>query len=112
MCCLVDLGSMIVGLCMIVFTVEKGGRKFSLIPLQNEELGRRNLSIGSRVELTDSERVGDQHGKKTYGTPTVDVKKKKKNKGKNVQVEDLEDMYVKNKFGIYVLNPKRCSSSY
>ena len=42
----------------------------------------------------------------------VDVKKKKKNKGKNVQVEDLEDMYVKNEFGIYVLNPRRCSSSY
>lgn len=30
-----------------VFTVEKDGKKFSLIPLQNEELGRRNLSIGS-----------------------------------------------------------------
>ena len=42
----------------------------------------------------------------------VDVKKKKKNKGKSVQVEDLEDMYVKNQFGIYVLNPRRCSSSY
>ena len=27
-------------------------------------------------------------------------------KGKSVQVEDLEDMYVKNQFGIYVLNPK------
>ena len=95
-----------------VFTVEKGGRKFSLIPLQNEELGRRNLSIGSRVEWIDSERVGDQHGKKTYGTPAVDVKKKKKNKGKNVQVEDLEDMHVKNEFGIHVFNPRRCSSSY
>ena len=34
-----------------VFTIEKGGRKFSLIPLQNEELGRRNLSIGNQVEL-------------------------------------------------------------
>ena len=42
----------------------------------------------------------------------VDVKKKKKNKGKSVQVEDLEDMYVKNKFGIYVLNPKKNSSYY
>ena len=79
-----------------VFTIEKGGRKFSIIPLQNEELGRTNLSIGSQVELTDSEKIGDQHGKKTYGTPMVDVKKKKKNKGKSVQVEDLEDMYVKN----------------
>ena len=35
-----------------VFTIEKGIRMFSLIPLQNEEIGRRNLSIGSRVELT------------------------------------------------------------
>ena len=70
------------------------------------------MSIGSRVELIDSENVADQHGKKTYGTHVVDVKKKKKKKEKNVQVEDLEDMYVKNEFGIYVLNPKRCSSSY
>ena len=45
-----------------VFTIEKGGGKFSLIPLQNEELGRRNLSIDSRVELVDSEKVGDQCG--------------------------------------------------
>ena len=36
-----------------LFTIEKGGRKFSLIPLYNEELGRRNLSIGSQVELVD-----------------------------------------------------------
>ena len=42
----------------------------------------------------------------------VDLKKKKKNKEKNVQDEDLEDMYVKNKFEIYVLNPRRCSSNY
>ena len=62
--------------------------------------------------MVDSKKVGDQHGKKTYGTPVVDVKKKKKNKGKSVQVEDLEDMYVKNQFSIYVLNPARCSSSY
>ena len=40
-----------------VFTVEKGIRKHSLIPLQNEEVDKRNLSIGSRVELTDSEWV-------------------------------------------------------
>ena len=79
-----------------VFTIEKGGRKHSLIPLKNEELRRRNLSIGSQVELIDFE-VGDEHGKKTYGTPVMNVKKKKKkNKGKSVQVEDLEDMYVKN----------------
>ena len=32
-----------------VFTVEKGGWKFSLIPLQNEELGRRNLSVGRKL---------------------------------------------------------------
>ncbi len=30
-----------------VITIEKGGRKYSLIHLQNEELDRRNLSIGS-----------------------------------------------------------------
>lgn len=30
-----------------VFTIVKGGRKHSLVPLQNEELDRRNLSIGS-----------------------------------------------------------------
>ena len=95
-----------------VLLVEKGGRKFSLIPFQNEELSRRNLSIGSRVELADSEKVGDQHGKQTCGTPKMDVKEGKKKKGKSVQVEDLEDMYVKNQFWIYVSNPKRCSSSY
>ena len=42
----------------------------------------------------------------------VDVKKKKKNKGKSVQIKDLEDMYVKNQSEIYVLNPRRFSSSY
>ena len=67
-----------------------------MIPLQNEELSRRNLSIGSQVELADSEKVGDQCGKQTCSTPKMDVKKKKKNKGKSAQVEDLEDMYVKN----------------
>ena len=81
-----------------VFTVEKGGRKYSLIPLQNEELGRRNLSIGNRVELKDFELVRDQCGRKTCGTPRMDVKKQKKIKGKGVQVEDLEDIYVKNQF--------------
>ena len=30
-----------------VINIEKGGRKHSLIPLQNEELGRRNQSIDS-----------------------------------------------------------------
>ena len=30
-----------------VFTILKDGRKYSLIPLQNEELNRRNLSIQS-----------------------------------------------------------------
>ena len=42
----------------------------------------------------------------------VDVEMKKKNKEMNVKVDDLEDIYVKNYFGIYVLNPRRCSSSY
>ena len=46
-----------------VFTIENGGRKFSLIPLHNEEFGRRNLIVGNRVELADFEKVGDQHGK-------------------------------------------------
>ena len=41
-----------------MFTLEKGGRKFSLIPLHNE-LGRTNLSIDNRVELANSEKVGD-----------------------------------------------------
>ena len=31
---------------------------------------------------------------------------KKWNIGKSVQVEELEDMYVKKKFGVYMLNPK------
>ena len=34
-----------------------------------------------------------------------DAKEKKWNKGKSVQVQDFEDMYVKNHFRIYVLNP-------
>ena len=83
-----------------------------MIPLQNEELDRRDVSIGTRVELKDFERVIGRCGKKTYITSRMDVKKKKQNKGKNVQVEDLEDMYVKNQFGIYVLNPRIFSSSY
>lgn len=37
-----------------VFIVVKGGRKSSLIPLQDIELGRRNMSFGRRVELDDS----------------------------------------------------------
>ena len=32
-----------------VFTIEKDDKKFSLIPLQNEELRRRNLTIGSEL---------------------------------------------------------------
>ena len=63
--------------------------------------------------MVDSKKVGDQLGKKTCSTQRMDVKKKKKKKkGKSIQVEKLEDMYVKNQFGIYVLNPRRCSSSY
>ena len=95
-----------------VFSIVKGERKHSLIPLKNEELDRRNLSIGSRVELSDSEKVGDQCGKQTCSTPKMDVKKHKKVKGKSVQVEDLEDMYLNNQFWIYVLNPRRFSSYY
>lgn len=34
------------------------------------------------------------------------------NKDKSVQVKDLEDMYLKNQFRVYVLNLGRCSSSY
>ena len=45
-----------------VFIVEKGGREFSLVPLKNEEISRRNLSIGKQVELRDSKRVEDEHG--------------------------------------------------
>lgn len=40
-----------------VFTIVKDGRKHSLMPLQKVELGRRNLSIGSRVELRNSKRT-------------------------------------------------------
>lgn len=65
------------------------------------------MSIGSRVELAYSKRFRDQCGRKTYGTLRMDVKKQKKVKGKSVKVEDLEDMYVKNQFEIYVLNPRR-----
>ena len=59
-----------------VFTIEKGGRKFYLIPLQNEEISRRNLSIGSRVEFANFEKDEDQYGKKTYNTPRMEMKKK------------------------------------
>ena len=45
-----------------VFTIEKYGKKFFLITLQNEEPSRRNLSIGSLVDLVDSRKVGDQYG--------------------------------------------------
>lgn len=42
-----------------VFSIEKGGRKHSLIPLKNKELDRRNLIIGHQVELKDCERDND-----------------------------------------------------
>lgn len=97
--------------CVInVITIEKGSRKYSLIPLQNEELSRRNLSIGSQVELKYFERVRGLSGKKTCGTPKKDEMKQNVNKRKSVQVEDLEDMNVKNQFRIYVLHPRRCYS--
>ena len=65
MCYLVDLDNQcpFTNCVKNVFIVEKGGRKFSLIPLQNEDFSRRNLSIGSQVELEDSKKVGDQCGK-------------------------------------------------
>ena len=68
MCYLVDLGSMIAGLSAIVLGMCLLLRKVvgSFPSLQNKEFGRRNLSSGSRVELADSEKVGDQHGKKTH----------------------------------------------
>ena len=43
-----------------VFTIVKDGKKHYLIPLQKKEVGRQNLSIGSRVELADFEEVIDQ----------------------------------------------------
>lgn len=89
----------------------KGGRKHSFISLHNEELGRRNMSVGCKVELKDFEMVRDECGKKFFETPKMDLKKYK-TKGKTIQVEDLKDMYMKNQFGIYVLDPRRCSSSY
>ena len=42
-----------------VFTIEKGSKKSSFIPLLKEEVGRRNLSIGNRFELENTERVSD-----------------------------------------------------
>ena len=95
-----------------VFTIVKDGNKYSLIPLQKKEVGRQNLSIGSRVQLADFGEVRDQCRQQTCGTSRKEMKKQQQNKGKSVQVEESEDMYVKNYFGIYVLNPKRCSSSY
>ena len=64
------------------------------------------------AEWKDFEKVGDQHGRNTYNTPKMDVKKKKNNKGKSVQVDVVKDMYVKKQFRVYVLNLRRCSSSY
>lgn len=57
------------------FTNENDGVKHSLIPLQNEELGRRSLIIDSQVELKDSKKVRDQCRKKTYGMLRMGVKK-------------------------------------
>ena len=87
-----------------VITIVKDDRKHALMPLQ-KELNRRNLSVGSRVESRSFERTEDQFGMKTFGTMEIETRKKKKNKWKHVQVEDLGDMYVKNQFGIFLLNP-------
>ena len=52
--------------------------------------------MGSRVELRSFESTEDQFSMKTYGTLKIETRKKKKNKGNHVQVEDLGKMYVKN----------------
>lgn len=61
------------------------------------------IKIGSQVELGDFERIRDQCGKKTFCAPKIDVKMiviekklQKKKKGKSVQVDVVEDIYVKN----------------
>ena len=95
-----------------VFTIVKDGNKHSLIPLQKKEVDRQNLSIFNRVEQENFEEVRDQCRQQTCGTSRKEMKKQQQKKGKSVQVEESEDMYVKNYFGIYVLNPRRCSSSY
>ena len=59
-----------------MFTIVKDDRKHSLIPLQKEEVGRRNLSIGNRVELAYSEKVRGQCGQQTCGTSRKDAQKK------------------------------------
>ena len=60
---LVDLGSMICrdmhDCVKNLFTIVKGGMNFSQIYFQNEEISRRNLSIGSQVELENSEKIRD-----------------------------------------------------
>ena len=94
-----------------VIIIVKDGRKHVLMPLQKVELNRRNLSVGSRVELRSFEGTEDQFGMKTYGSLKTKTRKQKKKKVKHLRVEDLGDMYVKNQFEIYVLNPLRCSSS-
>ena len=60
--------------------------------------------MGSRTELRNSKETQDQFGMKAFGTVKIETRKKKRNKGKSVQVKDLEDMYVKNQFGISMLN--------
>ena len=95
-----------------VITIVNDGRKHALMSLQKAELNRRNLSVGSWVELRSFERTEDQFEMKTYGALKIETRKQKKNKGKHEQVEELGDMYVKNWFGISMLNPLRCSSSY
>ena len=94
-----------------VITIVKDGRKHALMPLQKEELNKRNLSVGSKIELKISKNTKDYFVMKACGMVKTETRKYKRNKGKHVQVEDLEDTYVKNQFEICVLNPLRCSLS-
>lgn len=94
-----------------VFTIDKDDGKFSLVPLLDTTLSKRSLSIGSRFELVGPKRMDYQHGQQACVLSRKDLKRQRKLKWKSMQAEKLEDMYVKNQFGVYVLNPGRCSSS-
>ena len=58
-----------------VITIVTDGRKHARMPLQKEELNRRNLSVGSRVELRNSKRTEDQFGIKACGTVKIEIRK-------------------------------------
>jgi hypothetical protein len=69
-----------------VTTIVKDSKKHSLIPFEKAELGRRNLSIGSRVELRNFERTKDQSGTQTYSISRKNRKRLNKKKWKSKQV--------------------------